>query len=75
MCFTCIPYAATIKSVFDGKVLFSEDGSNMKAKEMATYMFFADYLEDCAGLYYALCMDNTVQLCELIAVNIHWNQS
>ena len=24
---------------FDGKVLLLEDGSNMKAKEMATYMF------------------------------------
>ena len=47
-------HAATIKSLFDGKVKFSEDGSNMKAKGMATYMFFADYLEDCAGLYLLL---------------------
>ena len=74
MCFTSIPYAATIKSLFDGNMLFSEDGSNMKAK-MATHIFFADYWEDCAGLYYALCMHNTVRFYELIAVNMHWNQS
>lgn len=54
----------------DGKVQFSEDGCNMKAKEMATYMLFAEYLEDCAGLYWALCMHNAVQLCDVIAVNM-----
>lgn len=57
-------HAATIKSLFDGKVKFSEDGSNMKAKEMATYMFFTDYLEDCAGLYcvYLLHMCNGIDI-------------
>ena len=33
-------YAANVKSLFNGRVFYSEDGTNTKAKEMAAYMFF-----------------------------------
>ena len=41
---------ASIKSLFVGHVYYSESGSNNKMKEMATYMYFLDFLEECAGV-------------------------
>lgn len=47
----CVHHAAKIKSLFNERVFYSEDGTNRKAKEMTTYMFFCDYLEDCTGVF------------------------
>ena len=41
--------AATIKNLFLGGIHFSPI-QNVKKKEMATYMMFGDYLEECEGI-------------------------
>jgi len=41
--------------LFLGRVSFSASGTNRKEKEMATYMFFADYLEECRGWHCSMC--------------------
>lgn len=40
---------AVVKSFFLGRVLYSPTGSNSKQKEMATYIQFCRYLEECEG--------------------------
>ena len=42
-------YAVGLKSLFLGRILYSEEGENEKEKEKATYMLFTDYLEECEG--------------------------
>ena len=37
----------SIKSMFQNRVRYSENSSYRKKEEMATYIFFGDYLEDC----------------------------
>ena len=47
----CILYlTAILKSMFSGRVYFSDAGSINAEKEMATFMFFGDFLEECKGL-------------------------
>ena len=38
-----------VRDLFAHKV-FSEKGSTERAREEATYMFFLDFLEECAGM-------------------------
>ena len=40
-------FAASLKSLFIGRVSYSPSGSNAKRKEVSTYVLFADFLEDC----------------------------
>ena len=42
-------YAERMKSLF--KVKFSEKGSNVRAMEEQTYVFFVDFMDECEGMH------------------------
>lgn len=42
-------FTASIKALFRGRTIFSEEGSNKRQRVTATYMLFGDFLEECRG--------------------------
>ena len=57
------PLAEIVKTLFT-KIHFSEQGSNERNVEEATYMLFMDFLHDCEGKHDSCChASDTSQLC------------
>ena len=59
-------YAERIKSLF--KVQFSEKGSNVRAMEEQTYVFFVDFMDECEGIHvYTIWCHDYMQVSLIVA--------
>lgn len=47
-------------------IKYSEEGSNEREKEEATFMFFVDYLDDCEGSMFLVCSCSVIPHPQLI---------